>query len=433
LKINLKNILPKSEFRKNAITLTFGTSIAQVFPIIFYPVLSRIFNPEDFGLLASLTSITGILAVLATAKYDQAILVTESKKEAANIVGLVLFQSLFFLSIIFILFQLFSNQFVKLFNEPGLKKWLWYPPMAAYVIIIFNCFNEWCVRQKYFTTLSWNKIINAASHTLGKLLFGFIKIIGNGLVVGDLLGRTFSATTCVYRALEKDKEVFSKVSFNQFKILSKKYSSFPKYILPDQLINVLGQSIPVLFIGAFYGNTELGYYSMAIQVLSVPISVISEAVCAVFRQRANEDYLKYGSCLPIYKRLLLRMTLLGFIGAVSLIFVLPQLFDLVLGTQWKISGQYSQILLPMIMLSFVSMSLSGVFIVVRKMKISMYWQIYFTVITIISLILGFYIFKTLTATLLCFAIGRGSAYLLHIVLSLKYANSKNNDEISFNS
>ena len=117
MKINLKNILPKSEFRKNAITLTFGTSIAQVFPIIFYPVLSRIFNPEDFGLLASLTSITGILAVLATAKYDQAILVTESKKEAANIVGLVLFQSLFFLSIIFILFQLFSNQFVKLFLQ----------------------------------------------------------------------------------------------------------------------------------------------------------------------------------------------------------------------------------------------------------------------------------------------------------------------------
>jgi O-antigen/teichoic acid export membrane protein len=143
----------------------------------------------------------------------------------------------------------------------------------------------------------------------------------------------------------------------------------------------------------------------------------------VFRQRANEDYIKCGSCLPIYKRLLLRMTLLGFFGTVSLLFVLPQLFDLVLGTQWKISCQYSQILLPMITLYFISMSLSGVFIVVRKMKISMYWQIYFTLITIISLILGFCIFKTLIATLLCFAIGRGSAYLLHIILSIKYADS----------
>ena len=423
LKLTIRNILPKSEFGKNAITLTFGTSIAQIFPIIFYPLLSRIFNPEDFGLLATLTSITGILAVLATGKYDQAILVAESKYEAANIIGLVLLISFILLSFFFILLQLFSNQLIRLFNEPELNKWLWYPPITAYAIIIFNCFNEWCVRNKYFTTLSWNKIVNAASHTLGKLLFGFIKVTGNGLVAGDCLGRAFSAATCVYRALDKDKDVFSKVSYNQIKLLSKKYINFPKYILPDQLINNLGQSIPVLFIGAFYSNTEVGYYSMAIQVLSVPISVISEALSAVFRQRANEDYIKCGSCLPIYKRLLLRMTLLGFFGTVSLLFVLPQLFDLVLGTQWKISGQYSQILLPMITLYFISMSLSGVFIVVRKMKISMYWQIYFTLITIISLILGFCIFKTLIATLLCFAIGRGSAYLLHIILSIKYADS----------
>ena len=422
----LQRITGKSEFAKNTFTLTMGTSIAQFFPLLFYPILGRVFSPEDFGLLATLTSITSILTVLATGKYDQGILITDSKKEAANLVGLTLLLSFVVLTVSFFLLLLFSNQVASWFNEPQLKKWIWVPSLSAFVITIFNSFNEWCVRHKYFITLSWNKITNAAAHTLGKLLFGLVKIAGNGLIVGDLIGRTFSAVTCIYRAWTKDKDVFLQVSPKEFKTLSKKYIDLPKFILPDQLINKIGGALPVLFIGVYFNSTEVGYYSMTMQVLSLPIGVIGNAVRDVFRQRANEDYLKSGSCISIYKRLLIRLIFISVMGSIAIIAFLPWIFTLVLGEQWRMAGLYSQILLPMIMLSFISMSLSGVFIVVRKMKISMYWQIYFTVITIVSLLVGFFIFKTLIATLFCFAIGRGSSYLLYIFLSYKY--SKGNGE-----
>lgn len=417
----LQRIIGKSEFAKNTFTLTLGTSIAQFFPLIFYPILGRIFSPEDFGLLATLTSITGILAVLATGKYDQGILITDSKKEAANLVGLTLLLSLLVLTISFIVLLFFSSHFADWFNEPELSKWLWIPPLNAFVIIIFNSFNEWCVRHKYFTTLSWNKITNSASHTLGKLFFGFVRVSANGLVVGDLLGRTFSAGTCVYRAWKIDGSVFSKISLKQFKALSKKYIDFPKYMLPDQLINTIGVAIPILFIGIYFNSTEVGYYSMTMQILSLPISLISRAVRDVFRQRANEDFVKHGSCISIYKKLLVRLSLLGLFGTFVIISFLPSVFGFVLGQQWEIAGQYSQILLPMMSLSFISMSLSGVFVVVRKMNISLLWQIYYTAITVISLLVGFYIYKTMLGTLLCFAVGRGSAYLLYIFLSYKYS------------
>lgn len=417
----LQRITGKSEFAKNTLTLTLGTSIAQLFPLLLYPILGRIFTPEEFGLLATLTSITAILAVLATGKYDQGILIADSKREAADLVGLTLLLSLVFLAISSIVLQLFSSQFSSWFNEPQLKKWLWIPPLNAFVIIIFNCFNEWCVRHKYFTTLSWNKITNAAAHTLGKLFFGLVKITGNGLVAGDLLGRTFSAGTCVYRAWGKDRAIFSEISVKQFKTLGKKYIDFPKYMLPDQLINTFGMVIPVLFIGAYFNSQEVGYYSMTMQVLSLPVSVITRAVRDVFRQRANEDYIKHGNCTSIYKRLLGRLALLGVIIMLSVIFIMPELFAFVLGKQWKIAGVYSQVLLPMVTLNFISMSLSGIFVVVQKMKISMYWQIYYTAISIISLLIGFLIFKTMLGTLICFAIGRSSAYLLYMILSYKFS------------
>ena len=121
------------------------------------------------------------------------------------------------------------------------------------------------------------------------------------------------------------------------------------------------------------------------------------------------------------------MTLLGLIGSFAIIAFLPSIFGFVLGQQWEIAGQYSQILLPMMTLSFISMSLSGVFVVVRKMKISLLWQIYYTAITVTSLLIGFFIFKTMMGTLLCFAVGRGSAYLLYIILSYKYSKGSKNE------
>jgi O-antigen/teichoic acid export membrane protein len=259
---------------------------------------------------------------------------------------------------------------------------------------------------------------------LSKVFFGFVRIVGNGLVVGDLLGRTISAGTCVYRGLKNDREAFLHIDKKKFKPLSRKYINFPKYNMPDQLLSSFGVAMPVFLLGAFFNNTEVGYYSMTMNVLSVPISIISAAIRDVFRQRANEDYLKKGNCIDIYKKLLFLLTIVSLFVAVVAIFSLPWIFSFFLGKKWVIAGEYAQILLPMIIIDFISSSLSGVFIITNKLKESMFWQFYYVGITLISLLIGSIYFKTVQYTLICFAIGRGSAYLLYILLSLKFAKGE---------
>jgi O-antigen/teichoic acid export membrane protein len=411
----------KSEFTKNAFTLTMGTSIAQAFPMLFYPILGRIFTPVEFGILATLSSITSILTVLASGKYEDSILITRTKSDAANIVGLVLVLSSFALLISFILLQTTSTKISVWFNEPDLKKLLFICPLSAFAIIIFNCYNEWCVRHKYFVSLSWNKITNSAATTLSKLLFGFVKIVSAGLVIGDLAGRIISAIGCIFRALLKDHKEFMQISFKQMRNLAIRYVEFPKFSLPAQLLNAIGMSLPVLMIGAYFNSSEVGYYAMTMNVLSVPVSVISVAIRDVFRQRANEEFVKTGNCVDLYKRLLKILTFCGVLGSILLVFALPCIFSIVLGEPWRIAGKYSQILLPMIAINFVGESLSGVLIITEKIKIVLHWQIYYVTITIISLLLGCIIFQDIKTSLICFSIGRITAYLLYIYLSYHYS------------
>lgn len=411
----------KSEFARNAYTLTLGTSIAQAFPLLFYPILGRIFTPAEFGLLATLTSITSILAVTATGKYESSILITKTKKDAVNIVGLVLILSVSFLLISCLILFVLSNQLNHWLNEPNLKKWLFVCPISAFAIIIFNCYNEWCVRNKYFIVLSWNKIKNSAAITLSKLFFGFIKISSSGLVIGDLIGRVFSAGGCIFSALRKDKSDFIQMSHKRMRVLAKRYIEFPKFIFPGQLLNTIGGQLPVLIIGSFFNSREVGYFSMTMSVLSVPISVISNAIRDVFRQRANEEYQKRGNCVHIFVRIIKKLAIWTALGCLILYFTLPTIFSLVLGDQWRTAGEYSKILCPMIALSFICDSLSGIFIITNKMKIALFWQMYYVGITILSLFVGYAFIQNIRATIICFAIGRCSAYLLDIYLSYRYS------------
>jgi O-antigen/teichoic acid export membrane protein len=411
----------KGEFAKNALTLSLGTVVAQAFPMFLYPILGRIFTPAQFGVLATLASITSILTVLASGSYENSILIASTKKNAANIVGLVLILSTSFLLVSAILLQVFSNQLGTWFNEPTLQKWLFVCPISALAIIIYNCYNEWCVRNKYFVGLAFNKIINAAATTFGKLLLGVIKIVSNGLVIGDLIGRITSAGGCVFRALQKDKIEFQQISFKRMRGLAKRYVEFPKLYLPAQLLNTIGGSLPVLLIGAYFNSIEVGYYAMTMNILSVPMSVISLSIKDTFRQRANEEYSNTGSCARIFNRLLGILVFWVIMGSILLFFALPFIFSIVLGKQWLTAGVYSQILLPMIAINFISTSLSGVLIITEKMNTVLFLETYYAGTTVISLLLGCIFFHDIKTSLICFTIGRSSAYLLYIFLAYRHS------------
>ena len=418
----------ESEFVNNAFKLTIGTGLAQTIPMLFYPILGRIFTPLEFGVLGIITSITAILTALASGNYEYSILIAATKKNAINIIGLVILISFSFLLISSIIFHLFSGHIEAIFKEPGVKKWLFICPICAFMITIYNCYNEFCVRNKFFVEISFNKITNSTSTTLGKLFFGLLKFPGNGLVIGDLTGRIISAGACIFRFLKKERNSLILISFKRMRHLIRRYIEFPKLGLPAELLNTIGVSIPVLLIGAYSNSTEVGYYAMTMNVISIPIGILSASIKDVFRQRANEEYLRTGNCADIFKRLLKVLVIWVFIGSLILFFILPDVFSVVLGRQWQVAGEYSQILLPMISLSFICFSLSGVFVITEKMNISLYWQIYYVVITIFSIFFGFKIFHHIKAVLFCFAIGRSSAYLLNIFLSYWYSRgNKIND------
>ena len=96
-----------SSLVKNSFILILGTSIAQFLPLIIYPILARLYSPDDFGFLATLTAITSILCVISTGKYESAILIADNETKSINLIALVFAVSLIVLLLISIFVCLF--------------------------------------------------------------------------------------------------------------------------------------------------------------------------------------------------------------------------------------------------------------------------------------------------------------------------------------
>lgn len=414
------NIDSKYGIRQHLLTLCTGTVVAQLISLAFYPILGRLFTPEDFGLLATISSIVSFITILGTGKYEQAILIAENRRNAAALVILSLICSLSVGAIILVLFSINIDEISFWLNEPKLKSWLLFIPLLSILITIYNCYNEWCVKNAQFYKLSLNKISNSVFSVLPKFIYG-LKSISYGLIYGELIGRLLTAIVCVIRIFIFDWHHFRKVTIFDIKRMALYYQKFPLFILPDQLLNTAGLIMPTIFITVCYGAMELGYYSMMQNVMAIPMVFIGQAVMDVFRKHANNDFYINGNCSAIFNITLKYLLVISISALVILIVPLPYIFKIVLGEQWYISGELAQLYAPATALGFICNSLSGVWIITEKLKYRFYWQLYYVCIVIISLFLGYFIVDTVKGIVFFLSLGLSSAYIVSIYFSWKYS------------
>lgn len=416
--------LKNNRFVKDTAILTLGVAIAQIVPILAYPILSRIYTPEDFGLLAPITSIIAILGIVVTLKYENAIFITKSQHDCSSLLIGIFIISFSFLSILELIIILFSEQLSILLNNYSLKNWLWVCPISAGCVVLFNCFNEWCIRNGRFKSLSINKIVNGISLPGGKLIFSGAVFRSFGLIMGDLLGHIITGASCLIRMFRTDKNIFDGISGIEIKQTLLRYSDCPKFILPGQLLNKIAYEMPVFVIMAQFSTEIVGYFSMSMMVLALPTIVIGRSIGDTFRKKAADLYIKSGNFTAFWIRIVSFTMALSIVGFLILALIAPQLFNFVLGEEWSVSAKYCRILCPMLAVSFVSQIVSYVYIIVERMKTLLFWQLFYFLSTAIGIGIGAYFYKTIEATLYGLVFGRSIAHITNIITTYHLSSYK---------
>jgi len=339
----LTKLKPKNEFSRNVLTLMTGTTIAQAIPLFMSPILTRLYTPEDFGLFALFIALVGVISVIASARYEQAILIPRYDKHAINIFSLGLFLIFIVTFLTFFIILLFKENILSIFNNNLLDDWIYCIPITVFFTALFNLLTNYNNRTKKYKDIAQATIIKSIILSIVQLSMGFFKSGFSGLIVGQVFSQIF-ANLKLAKNIIKDKSLLTTVSFKNMIILAKKYNNFPKYNVPHALLGNISSNLPIYIFTPFFGSAVVGKYSLAMMIVLTPLSIIAISIAKVYNQKLaelhNQKEDTYYFSINIVKSFLKRVC----IPFVVFIVFAPQIFEIIFGGEWIDSGKYIQIL-----------------------------------------------------------------------------------------
>jgi O-antigen/teichoic acid export membrane protein len=371
-----------SEFNKNSIILLAGTALSQALPLIFSPLLARLYSPNEFGAFSLFLSICIVLGTISSAKLDLA-LYTSKSRETAIITSLsgIAFCFAFSTFILVVLVVLIGTG-TAIQLSPGI---LWLIPITVFLLGCSQSLTALSNREKKFRSISAAKVVLGAAWVGVNLILGVLGVSAFGLAVGYTIGQLFS----VWYLYRINLPEFRLIRFNLriFKRNILRNKNFAFIFLPAHLLNTLASNGPAFFLSFMFGLDANGYYFKAARVGESPTMIIRSSLGNVFWQQASYEYLENGSARRPMLIFMLKLFLIGVLPYTLAYFFAEDLFVLLFGKVWAQAATYFQILAPYFFIQFLIAPVTVMVVLANKPWIDIAWQVLFS----LSLVISFYV------------------------------------------
>lgn len=383
VKAAIKSLLPRKTFVRNASILAGGTAGAQLLTVLAAPILTRLYSPEDFGLLAVYASLLALIGVAASLRYELAILLPESDEEAANVLALGFLALLGMTLVAAGVMVIFGPSIANALGVPNISDYLWLLPFGVLLGGACTVLNYWALRSKSFATIAGTNLRQVVVSLL--IQTAFFKLGGIALLFGQVAGQGMG-TWCLARLAIK-KLAFENISWNQVRRASIRYKQFPFFSVWGSLANTAGVMLPAILFAGYFGVAAAGLYHLANRVLQLPLALIGGAIGHVFFSEAAEAKRKE-KISELVAGLHSKLAHIGMGPALLLILIGPDLFEMVFGEEWRVAGELAQLMVPWLYLVFVSSPLSTLFAVMEKELQSLVFQLVLLVARLGAILVG---------------------------------------------
>ncbi|PLY10476.1 MAG: translocase [Arcobacter sp.] len=398
------NFLKKTEFRKHVLTLLTGTTISQAIPVAISPILTRIYSPEDFGLLAIYISIVTILATVIAGAYDFAIVLPKHDKDVIPLLQLSFLITSIISIIVLVIVTLFNNEIMILLNNKEIGIWLYFLPLSIFLMGIYQTISFWLNRHKYYKQIATTRVIQSGTTAFFQLLMGVLTITISGLITGRIIGQVFSTWVILRIFFKKKKILIRRFQQNKIYALAKRYKRFPLYETWSNLLNSSSTEVPVILITSLFSIKTAGFYALANRILLLPLSLLGSSIGQVFLQKASETRKDIVQLKLITQSIFSKLVYIGVLPIGIIMIFGDVIFAFIFGNEWKISGEFSQVLALWLFFVFITSPLSNLLIVLEKQKESLFFNILIFISRISSIIFGFIFLEDAYLTVALFGI-----------------------------
>lgn len=413
----LNKLSPKSEFSKSVLTLMSGTIVAQALPIIITPILTRLYTPAEFGILALFVSITIFLGTIVSGRYELAIMLPEKNEDALGIAALGMLITTSMSLMLILPFIIFNQELTILLKNKEIGFWLYFVPFVVWLIGLFNILTYLNNRQKLYSEIAKAQIYKSVAMVSVQLIIGFIQKGALGLVSGQIVSHISST----FRLMKSARKSYQINNWNNkpMKYYLFRYKKFPLYSLPGALLNTGSANLLSFVLPTLYSLSTLGFYSLAQRALGGPSALIGSSISQVFFQQATEEKNKTGKIINVFDSTLKKLIFICIPIFGIIYFVVEDIFAFAFGEQWREAGIYAKILTPMFAVNFIVSAISITDTIMEKQQ----YYLYFNFLLFLNMLLIVFFFKTamIDVFITALSISTSILYILYTIVSRKVA------------
>lgn len=379
----------KSGFLRNVVTVATGAAGAHLITFGFTPIITRIYDPEAFGLLGAFIGILSVLTPIAALTYPVAIVLPKSELDAKKIAKLSVLLALFIASLFALIINIGSGWIASALGVKAIEEYLLLVPLAMFFAALHQVMHQWLIRKKHFQIIARTSVIHSLFINSAKVGAGLYSPIIQVLLFITTTSHALYAIFLWYGNLRLfDVQSEYDQHTRSMRELAFRNLDFPLYRAPQVAVNALSQSLPVLILASMAGPLTAGLFVLAKTILASPVALIGTSVGSVFYPKAVElqsdltrlNYFLFKTTVPL---LMLAAVIFS-----PIIFFGPWLFGFVFGAEWEQSGEFGRWISIWMIVSLAARPAISIIPVLGLQKSFLMLELFFLPMKISSLYFG---------------------------------------------
>jgi len=425
--MNLVQVLARVRadgFVRSVSVLVGGTALAHGITALSLPLVTRLYTPSDFSVLAVFTGLFAILSVAACLRFDVAIPIPEDDGDAANVLGLALISSAVVSAAVAFGVLIAPDILAGWLNQPALQRYLWLLPPAVMLAGSYSALQFWFVRRKAFGSIARTRIAQSCAGAGTQIGFGLLGWAPLGLVLGQALNSGAGAIGLGYRLAATESGRLGTISWARMRAMFSAYDRFPKLSTFEALSNSAGMQLPIIMVAALAAGPEAGYLVLAAYVMQAPMGLLGTAISQVYFSRAPDEH--RAGRLGAFTARVFGGLMKGGVG--PLVFagiVAPTVFGIIFGQDWARAGVLVSWMTPWFVMQFLSVPVSSALLVTDNQKAALALQVSGLILRVAAVYLASFLTPDFIAE--AYAVSGFVFYLVYVGIVLRVVSARTAD------
>ena len=380
----------RSEYSSSILKVFSGGSVAFIIGFIAMPIISRIYPPEEFGRFQLMYSIVTSFAIIASFRYEMAIVLEDTREDRDKLVTLCLILLVITSSIFAISFFAFGDILLNILNAKELAPYIGFMTLMFIGFGLYELSRYSFISEKKFTDLAINNI--AYQGTTAGMQVGIGSFFPNfiTLFISLLSGYLVAFGLALYKLRFKIN-----INYSEAKRLFIKHKKFFFFDSITGILSTFVLKIPIFFITKYHGVQFTGYFTMAIMIIEVPFGIFSAPISQVYLKEAKDKLHNAVNLYDLYKNTLKKLFAISIIPLIVVIVFADIIVNIFLGENWSEVAWILRVYIFAKIFNFINSPLSATFQILNKHEIPLYIVIFSVIIIPIFLFISRFNFNYL--------------------------------------